>query len=225
MASTALDRLRLRPVPLVPQIRLLLAEDVWVLTARMEAEAGHALATPFWASAWLGGQGVARYVLDHPQTVAGLRVLDLAAGSGLVGIAAGLAGAARVTANDIDPNAITAIATNAWYNGVEVNTLLADLVDGDAGDAQVVLAGDVLYGQPLADRMLSFLRAAAANGARVIVGDPGRGYAPPDLLPLASYEIEAVADFSDSELTHTHVLEIPSPQGDHGSAAVRSSAR
>jgi predicted nicotinamide N-methyase len=197
------------PVALVPQIQLLLAEDALVLSARMEAEAGRKLATPFWASAWLGGQGVARYVLDHPQTVAGLRVLDLAAGSGLVGIAAGLAGAARVTANDIDPNAIAAIATNAWYNGVEVTTVLADLVDGDAGDADVVLAGDVLYGQPMADRMLSFLRAAAANGARVIIGDPGRGYAPPDLSALATYETEAAADFIDSELTHIHVLELP----------------
>ncbi len=211
MPSTALDRLRLRPVSLVPQIRLLLAEDVWVLSARMEAQAGHKLATPFWASAWLGGQGVARYVLEHPETVAGLRVLDLASGSGLVAIAAALAGAARVTANDIDPNAIAAIATNAWYNGVDVRTLLADmadLADGVVGDADVVLAGDVLYSQPMADRMLPMLRAAAANGTRVIVGDPGRGYTPPDFPALATYETDAAADFIDSEVTHTHVLEI-----------------
>jgi predicted nicotinamide N-methyase len=196
------------PVSLVPQIRLLLAEDAWVLSARLEAEAGHKLATPFWASAWLGGQGVARYVLDHPQTVAGLRVLDLAAGSGLVAIAASLAGAARVTANDIDPNAIAAIATNAWYNCVEVDTVLADFADGDVDQADVVLAGDVLYSQPMADRMLSFLRTAAAGGARVILGDPGRGYTPPDFITLATYETEAAAEFIDSERTHIHVLEL-----------------
>ena len=46
------------------------------------------LPPPFWAFAWAGGQGLARYVLDHPETVAGKRVLDFATGSGLVGIAA-----------------------------------------------------------------------------------------------------------------------------------------
>src|SRR5262249_40459605 len=89
-----LDRLRLVEAPLAPEIRLHLAEDAIVWWARMEAQTGRVLTAPFWATAWPGGQAVARYVLDHPGTVAGKRVLDVASGSGLIAIAAGLAGAA-----------------------------------------------------------------------------------------------------------------------------------
>ena len=97
----------------MPEIRLHLAADAIVLWARMEAEARITLPASFWASAWLGGQALARFMLDHPEMVAERRVLDLAAGSGLVGIAASLAGAAAVTANDIDPYAAAAIEMNA----------------------------------------------------------------------------------------------------------------
>jgi predicted nicotinamide N-methyase len=207
-AERALDRLRLMPVSLVPQIHLHLAEDAIVWWARMEAEAGRKLAMPFWASAWLGGQAVARYIVDHPATVAGLRVLDLASGCGVVAIAAALTGAASVAANDVDPAAITAITVNAQSNGVEVTTVLADLLDDDVKDVDVVLAGDVLYGQPTANRMLSFLRRAAGNGSRVIIGDPQRGYVPPDLTVLASYESHGAAVFSDSELARVDVMEL-----------------
>jgi predicted nicotinamide N-methyase len=206
---SGLDRLRLTRVPLAPEIRLHLAEDAIVWWARMEAEAGERLVAPFWASAWAGGQAVARYVLDHPQTVSGRRVLDLASGSGMVAIAAGLAGAKAVIANDIDPYAIAAITMNAKTNGVDVQTSLADLLDGDGGDADVVLAGDVLYGPSLADRMLPFLHRAAARGARVIVGDPERGYLPPGLMQvLATYVAPTAGAFADSELTQIKVLEL-----------------
>lgn len=81
------DGLRLVRLPFVPEIRLHLADDAIVLRARLEARVGPGLA-PFWANAWAGGQALARYVLDHPQVVAGRRVLDVASGSGLVAIAA-----------------------------------------------------------------------------------------------------------------------------------------
>ncbi|GAB3838098.1 class I SAM-dependent methyltransferase [Dactylosporangium cerinum] len=94
MQQRRLDRLRLVEVPFVPEVRLYLAEDAIVWWARMEAQAGVKRPPPFWSSAWAGGKAIARYVLDHPAAVAGRRVLDLAAGSGLVAIAAGKAGAA-----------------------------------------------------------------------------------------------------------------------------------
>src|SRR5215468_6831391 len=134
-----LDGLRLVEAPLVPEIRLHLAQDAIVWWARMEAEMGAVLTAPFWATAWPGGQAVARYVLDHPVTVAGRRVLDVASGSGLIAIAAGLAGAAAVTANDIDPYALAAITLNAKANGVTVSTSPGDVLDGDGDDAEVVL--------------------------------------------------------------------------------------
>src|SRR5437764_15127256 len=80
---------RLRPVPLVPEISLVLADEAVPLWQKTEAELNEAgLPPPFWAFAWAGGQALARYVIDHPAHVRGKRVLDLASGSGLVGIAA-----------------------------------------------------------------------------------------------------------------------------------------
>jgi predicted nicotinamide N-methyase len=138
---------------------------------------------PFWATAWGGGQAVARYVLDLPATVADRRVLDLGSGSGLVAIAAAKAGASVVVANDIDPYAPAAIRANAQANGVQVLPVLADLLDpaheaAPAIEADVVLAGDAFYSDQLADRVLPFLLETARRGALVLVGDPGRGRIP-----------------------------------------------
>jgi predicted nicotinamide N-methyase len=166
------------------------------------------LAPPFWATAWPGGQAVARYVLDHPVTVAGRRVLDVASGSGLVAIAAGLAGAAAVTANDIDPYALAAIALNVKANGVTVSAYPDDLLDGDGGDADVVLAGDAFYSHAIANRMWPFLRRAAARGAQVLVGDPGRGYLPRDRMTvLASYPAPATGDSPEPYISWMSVLQ------------------
>src|SRR6478752_5925302 len=106
--------------PHVPEIRLHLADeahDLWLKTEEELAEIG--LPPPFWAFAWAGGQGLARHILDHPALVAGKRVLDFASGSGLVAIAACKAGAAAVTAVDIDPFARMACALNRAENNVD----------------------------------------------------------------------------------------------------------
>lgn len=207
--GAGLDRLHLVEVPFVPEVRLHLAEDATVWWARMEARADARLAPPFWASAWAGGRAVARYVLDHPQTVAGRRVLDLASGSGLIAIAAVMAGAAEVSANDIDPYAVAAIRLNARVNDVPVIEIHADLLDGDGGDVETVLAGDVFYTPPLARRMFAFLERVVARGAQVLVGDPGRGHLPMDrFLTLASYQVPLADAFVDAELTRMSVLQL-----------------
>jgi predicted nicotinamide N-methyase len=202
-----LDELCLAEVPFVPEVRLYLAEDAIVLWARMEAAAGQALPPPFWASAWAGGQAVARYVLDHPELVAGRRVLDLATGSGLVAVAAALSGAASVAANDIDPYALAAVQLNARANGVVVESEGGDLLDGDGDGAEVVLAGDVFYSREMAERMLGFLERAVARGSAVLVGDPGRAYLPRQRLePVASYRVPMVGALEDAEIKQTDVL-------------------
>lgn len=202
------DGLRLGAVPFVPEVRLHLADDAIVLRARLEAWAGRRLPTPFWADAWVGGQAVARYVLDHPELVAGRRVLDVASGSGLVAIAAAVAGAAAVTANDIDPYALAAIALNARANDVTVEILPGDVLSGDGGDAEVVLAGDVFYGQELAGRMLRFLERATARGAYVLVGDPGRAHLPHHRLEvLAGYQVSTLGAPEDAQITRVEVLQ------------------
>jgi predicted nicotinamide N-methyase len=201
------DGLRLATVAFVPEVRLHLADDAIVLRARLEAEAGQALPPPFWADAWVGGQAVARYVLDNPWVVAGRRVLDVASGSGLVAIAACVAGAASVTANDVDPYAVAAIALNASANGVTVDVRDGDLLAGDGGDAEVILAGDVFYGREMAGRMLGFLERAAARGARVLVGDPGRAHLPHHRLAVvADYPVSTFGAPEDAQISRVQVL-------------------
>lgn len=202
-----LDRLRLVPTPFVPEVRLHLAEDAIVWWARMEAAAGHTLPPPYWASAWAGGQALARYLLDHPELVAGRRVLDLAAGSGLVAIAAALAGAGGVVANDVDPWAVAAVTVNARANRVAVVTTGSDLLDGDADGADLLLAGDVLYDAELAERVLPFLRRAAAAGAQVLVGDPDRGHLPAGALEVvARYPVPTTEPQVDGLVRQVQVL-------------------
>ncbi len=198
---------RLAQVPFVPEITLYMAEDAIALWETTETERGEiGLPPPFWAFAWAGGMGVARYVLDHPEVVAGRTVLDLAAGSGLVAVAAALRGAASVRAAEIDAYAVAAIELNAAANGVRVAAEVADLLDGDGGPAEVVLAGDVFYERAMAARFLPFLERAQARGALVIVGDPGRAYLPRDrFTEVASYEVPVLADLEDAARKTTTV--------------------
>jgi predicted nicotinamide N-methyase len=199
---------RLQSVALVPEIRLHLADEAVPLWQATEAELGRIqLPPPFWAFAWAGGQALARYVLDHPDQFAGKRVLDLASGSGLVAIAAAMAGAS-VSAADIDPFAIAAIALNAAVNAVEVAALVADLLDGPPPPGlDIVLVGDVFYERDLAARALAFLDRCAAAGALVLIGDPGRSYLPqPRLARLASFAVPVTRELEDREIKETAVF-------------------
>ncbi|MEH1013253.1 50S ribosomal protein L11 methyltransferase [Micromonospora sp. CPCC 206060] len=203
-----LDRIRLVDAPFVPEVRLHLAEDAIVWWARMEAEAGHPLPPPYWASVWAGGQALARYLLDHPDVVAGRRVLDLATGSGLAGIAAALAGAGSVTVNDIDPYAAAAVALNAQANGVHVTCTDGDLLDS-VPQTDLLLAGDVFYDAPMAARVLPFLERTAASGATVLVGDPGRGHLPIDRMQVVtSYRVPTTEAFADTPVPRVQVLRL-----------------
>jgi predicted nicotinamide N-methyase len=190
----------------LPELRLHLADEAIPLWERTEHERGGQQPPPFWAFAWAGGQALARYLLDHPHLVRDRRVFDLAAGSGVVAIAAATAGAARVTANEIDPYATAAIAVNAELNGVDVSIILGDVLDGDADAADVVLAGDVFYSRPMTERVLPFLRRAAARNALVLVGDPGRAYLPGErLTALERYQVPVTVDLESTEVKTTTV--------------------
>jgi predicted nicotinamide N-methyase len=184
----------IRRASAVPEIVLHQADDAIGLWERTERAAGGHLPPPFWAFAWAGGQAVARYVLDNPEIVRNRRVLDLAAGGGVVAIAAALAGASEVTAAEIDPAALDALALNAAANGVTITTRLGDVLNDADLHADVVTAGDVFYNRDLSARMLTFLRRAADRGAVVLAGDPGRAYAPTGLRAVAEYEIPTTPD-------------------------------
>ena len=196
--------------PLVPEIRLHLATEVTpIWQATEETLARNALPPPFWAFAWAGGQALARYLLDHPANVAGRSVLDLGAGSGLVAIAAAKAGAGSVLAAEVDHFAAAAIAANAVLNEVAISVATEDLLDTVNLRWDVVTAGDVCYEQPMADRVVGWLRGMAARGTIVVLGDPGRAYLPcGGLVERARYVVPTSRELEDREYRETVVWEL-----------------
>ncbi|MET2828979.1 class I SAM-dependent methyltransferase [Mesorhizobium shangrilense] len=199
------------PVPSLPEILLYTAHPASGLRRLVDphqgADAGDDAVEPdhdqpepqppYWAYAWAGGAVLARHILSHPQIVAGRRVLDLGAGSGLVGIAAAKAGARQVIAAEIDRNGVAAIGLNALANGVEITIVDKDITTGPPPAVDLVLAGDVFYGPEVALRVIPFLDRCLAAGIDVLVGDPRRNDLPlPRLRLLAEYQ---VPDFGDAK--------------------------
>lgn len=177
--------------PFVPEVRLRLATDPMRLWEEAETAMGRGdLAPPFWASAWPGGLALARYLLEHPETVRGRTVVDVATGSGLVAVAAALAGARTVAAYDRDELAVHAARTNARRNRVRVAVHESDVRVVSAPSGTVVTAGDVFYDRDIAGAMLEGLTALAEAGSEVLVGDPYRTFLPQHHLEtIANYEI------------------------------------
>lgn len=191
-------------VPGLP-ISLWTADELTPIWQAREADLKRAnIEPPFWAFPWAGGQALSRYVLDHAGNVSGMRVLDLACGSGLVAIAAAMAGGI-VSANDIDPMCEAALGANAELNGVSVGWIAGDLLDATPA-FDVVLAGDVFYEQTMAKRFLAFLQRMHAGGARVFVGDPGRSYFPRDaFIQCAEYEVATSLEIENNPIKSARV--------------------
>jgi predicted nicotinamide N-methyase len=198
---------RLMPVPHAPELVLHVADEATALWERTEEELGAmGLPPPFWAFAWAGGQALARHVLDHREIVAGRRVLDFASGSGLVAIAAARAGAAVVEAADLDAFAGAAIPLNAAANAVSgIAVRLEDLVGRDEG-WETVLAADICYERDTAARVIAWLAALHARGARVLIGDPGRSYLPRERLEIVeTYAVPVTRALEDADVKRTSV--------------------
>jgi predicted nicotinamide N-methyase len=190
-----LQNLRLEPAPGLPEIQLYRAHAGSRLSRLGETP-------PYWAYHWAGGTVLARYILDHPETVRGKRITDLGAGSGVVGIAAMKAGANEVTAIDVDPYATAATHLNAEANGVTLAAVQGELTAPP--DADLILGGDVFYDGALATKMTALFTDCIAAGIEVLVGDMGRKPLPFDLLePLAEYE---VPDFGQPQLLKAKVF-------------------
>ena len=201
---------KLLTVPLVPEIRLYLAEESMPIWQKTEEELGQMnVPPPYWAFAWAGGQALARYLLDNAALMAGRTVLDLGAGSGLTSIAAMKAGAASVLAADIDRYAVVAIALNGEANGVRIETTDTDLLATAPGAFDAVLVGDMFYERALAERALVFVETARTRGAEVLVGDPRRSYFPEGRFrKVAEYSVPVTRDLEDMEIKHTAVWQL-----------------
>jgi predicted nicotinamide N-methyase len=197
---------RVASAPGLP-IRLQTADELTPLWEATEKDLAAAnVAPPFWAFPWAGGQALSRYVLDNPEIVRGKRVLDLASGSGLVAVAAALAGAAEVVANDIDPMCEAAVSLNAELNGVNITYLAGNLLDGDPPDFDVILAADVFYEQRPAQMFRAMLERCHANGSNILAGDPGRTYFPRDaFMQVAEYAVETTTEIENHPIQTARV--------------------
>jgi predicted nicotinamide N-methyase len=152
-----------------------------------------AMGAPYWAWLWPGGAALIAHLAANPDLARGRRVLDLGAGSGMVGIAALKCGALSVLASEVDPVAREVAAMNAALNGVALE-VTGDLLDGPAPQVDLVLVGDLFYEAALAVRVMPFLSRAAGQGAEVLIGDIGRAHLPRGLVPVAAYPVR---DFGD----------------------------
>jgi len=204
----------LRAPPIVPEVQLHLASEVMNLWTQTEAmsvanAAGVSnLPPPYWAFAWPGGQAMGRYILDHADEFSGRSLLDFGAGSGLVAIAAAKAGAVPVIASDIDPLALAAIELNAAANSVFIEPIANDLI-GTNGRWDIIVAGDMCYERPLAERLTEWLRMLASQGARVLLGDPRRNYFPErGVERLATYSVPTSRDLEDRDMRETSVYRL-----------------
>ncbi len=198
--------------PLVPEITLHLATEVTPLWQMTEERLKHnGLPPPYWAFAWPGGQGMARYILDHPETVRGKCVVDFAAGCGIAAIAAMKAGAKSAVVVEIDPMAFAAVQLNAAHNHVAIENMGDIEMTKPFKGADLILAGDVCYQQAMSAVMMRWLWLCAAKGARVLLADPGRAYVPHDgLKECARYVVPTSRDLEDSDSRTVTVWELVS---------------
>ncbi len=201
------DNTKLIAPPLVPEIRLHLAEESLPIWHKTEEELGEMnVPPPYWAFAWAGGQAVSRYILDNPALVAGKRVLDLGAGAGLAAIAAAKAGAVDVLATDIDTISLAAATLNAEANAVVIATTADDLLAAPPRPFDVVVVGDLFYERALAGSVIAFIDGALKLGALILIGDPQRSYFPRDRFEkLAEYRVPVTRELEDSEIKLTAV--------------------
>jgi predicted nicotinamide N-methyase len=198
-----------RPVPLAPELRTYQATELTPLWHATAADLRRWDDSPFWAFPWAGGQALARHVLDHPEIVRGRRVLDFATGSGLVAIAAARAGATRVVAADLDPFCEAAVTLNAELNGIALEFRDGDPIGEPLEEFDVVLAGDVFYERPLAERSLAWFAELAAQGLVVLAGDPGRNYSPSSGFTVrARYDVPTTLEIEGRAVLQARVLEI-----------------
>lgn len=201
-----LENTSVTALPFVPEIRLHLADDAHDLWHRTEGELQESgLQPPFWAFAWAGGQGLARHILDNPETFESKSVVDFATGSGLVAIAAKQAGAKRVCAVDIDPFCAHAVALNSALNNQEILFSATDLIGGTINQ-DILLAGDVFYDRAMASQITPWFLRLAETGVTILVGDPGRSYLPRQhLKELSSHQVPVTRALEDADVRRTTV--------------------
>ena len=126
---------KLQYLSFVPEIRLFINKEK-TMHNMLKQELGSDTPRPYWAQPWAGGLGLARYIIDNPDVVKGRHIVDFCSGSGIVGVAASMSGAASVTCVDNDTIALSSSLLNARANKVNID-VSETIIEGD-----ILLAGD-----------------------------------------------------------------------------------
>ncbi len=189
------DQVPLRPLVLCPEITAHYSDDLYDLWKAWEAESGGTREIPYWCVVWPGAAVMASHIIDGSIDVKGKSVLELGCGGAVAGIAAALAGALEVVANDIDPVALHLAKLNAAANNVELIFDDRDLsVEGFPASAEVILVADMFYEKLPSQRMMPLLAQARARGVRVLLADGGRSFAPKEGIEVLAEQTVAVHD-------------------------------
>jgi predicted nicotinamide N-methyase len=187
-------RLDVTPLPDCPAVKLLLLNADYP-QGELDARAlQRVMDNPlYWVFCWASGQVLAQYVMDCPGWVRGRRVLDVGCGSGVVAIAAALAGAREVVACDHDPHALAATERNARLNGVDV--VLSPDFEAIEGSVDLLIAADVLYDR----ENLPWLQRFVERAPRVLVADSRlKHFDHPRYREIARRESCTVPDLDES---------------------------
>jgi predicted nicotinamide N-methyase len=190
-----LDRFApLKPVEGCKGIAAHQADDLFALWEAWELECRSECATPFWASVWPAATVLARHIRNNPELVRDKVVLDLGCGGGVVAIAAALAGAKRVIANDIDPVALTVAERNFAANNLTIEICPYNLVESiDLPHLDLILVADLFYHRNAANALVTFLRGVRKKGTQVLIADGNRPFAPVTGINLISQETVPVS--------------------------------
>jgi len=200
----------LRPVALCPEVRAHYSDNLYDLWRAWEAESGDTREIPYWCVVWPGAAVMARQIIDGGIEVTGKNVLELGCGGAVAAIAAALAGARRVVANDIDPVALHLARLNAQANEVTLTLDDRDLsVAGFPGDTDLILVVEMFYEKAPSERFLPLLAEARQRGVRVVVADGERSFTPKDgVAVLAEQTVDVHDELEGRPRRHVRLLEL-----------------
>jgi predicted nicotinamide N-methyase len=196
------------PVPGCAQIQARKAGEIFALWEAWEKESGQQCPVPFWAMTWPAAQVLARFLLDEPDLVKGREVIEMGCGGAVASIAAGKAGARRVTANDIDPIAIAIARQNAARNRVRLRFDSENRIESSSvGQAQVILFSDFFYTRSASVQLACLLREWRKQSMTILIGDGGRPFVPEDYRQVLHEEwVDVDSDLEGRERRAVRIL-------------------
>ncbi|GAA6152353.1 class I SAM-dependent methyltransferase [Pseudoteredinibacter isoporae] len=162
-------------LPDVPTVSLWLVNPA-IMDARLSEETIAAVfeEPAYWSFCWASGQAMAAMILEQTDLVRDKVIVDFGTGSGIVAIAALMAGAKTVYASDLDEGALLSVQANAALNGFADDDRLVICRDcfslANSESVDMVMAADVLYdweNKPLLEKFRQCFKKTLIADSRV----------------------------------------------------------